>query len=143
MIADASSAAHVAPFGQPAARLRGLWGGAITERSGFVAVPMSLLKLQSKLGLDPVDLGVLVNLLGYRWTSEAGVFPRNSIISKRMGVSERTVQRSTQKMIKLGLIARSLDDEGRRVLKLDPLVAQVAKLTPSTEWRADALNDDV
>ena len=143
MIAETTSTAQVVPVAQPAARLRGLWGDAITERSGFVAVPMSLLKLQSKLGLDPVDLGVVVNLLGYRWTSEAGVFPRNSIIAKRMGVSERTVQRSTQKMIKLGLITRTLDVEGRRVLKLDTLVALVAKLTPSTEWRADALNDDV
>ena len=120
-----------------------MWDGAITEHSGFVAVPVSLLKLQAKFGLSAVDMLVLINLLGYRWAKDAPVFPRNSIIATRMGITERTVQRTMSKLLRLRLVERSKDEKGLRVYKLENLVRRVAELTPSVERIADAFNDDV
>lgn len=118
-----------------------LWGSAVSDQSGFVAVPVSLLKSQRMLGLSTTDLVVLVNLLAYRWTAATGVFPRNSLIAKRMGVSDRTVQRSMTKLLASGLARRMRDSEGRRVLYFDPLVRRLSDLTPITEWKGDSFND--
>lgn len=124
-----------------AAGMRNLWGGAITDRSGFVAVPVSLLKLQPRLGLSPIDMMVLINLLAHRWSRATGVFPRNSIIAKRLGVTDRTVQRSTQKLVEAGLVRRDRDREGRRVFYFEPLVEKLTKLTPLVEWQGEIPND--
>lgn len=103
------------------------WQGAVTNRSGFVAVPMSLLRLQTKLKLTATDMLVLTNLLAHWWSPADGVYPRSTTIAKRMGVTKRTVQRSTQKMLSQGLITREFLDDGRRVFRFDPLAAQLAR----------------
>lgn len=103
------------------------WQGAVTAASGFVAIPMSLLRLQTKLKLTATDMLVLTNLLAHWWSPADGVYPRSTTIAKRMGVTKRTVQRSTQKMLNQGLISREFLDDGRRVFRFDPLAAQLAR----------------
>lgn len=103
------------------------WQGAVTDGSGFAAVPLSLLRLQTKLGLSQTDMVVLINLLAHWWDPSKGVFPRSSTIAKRMGVAKRTVQRSTQKMLDKGLIARDFLDDGKRVFYFDPLADRLAR----------------
>jgi len=103
------------------------WQGAVTEGSGFVALPMALLRLQTKLKLTATDMLVLTNLLAHWWSPADGVYPRSTTIAKRMGVTKRTVQRSTQKMLSQGLITREFLDDGRRVFRFDPLAAQLAR----------------
>ncbi|MCC6940127.1 MAG: helix-turn-helix domain-containing protein [Novosphingobium sp.] len=87
--------------------VKGKWQGAVNEGSGFVAIPMALLRLQSRYNLNPTDMLVLINLLAHWWDPSRPVFPRSTTIAKRMGVDLRTVQRATQKMEKAGLIERS------------------------------------
>jgi predicted transcriptional regulator len=118
-----------------------MWGGAITEQSGFVAVPVSLLKAQDALGLSAVDMIVLINLLVHRWTATTGVYPRNTVIAKRMGVAPRTVQRSMQNLLEKGLMRRVRDEGGKRVLYFDPLLEKLARITPATIWRKEAFDD--
>src|SRR5438552_4454578 len=113
-----------------ATRVKDRWQGAVDEGSGFVAVPMALLRLQTELKLTPTDMVVLTNLLAHWWDSKRGVFPRSTTIAKRMGVTKRTVQRSTQKMLKAGLIEREFADDGRRHFKFDRLAARLAKNLP-------------
>ncbi len=51
-------------------------------------------------------------------------------IAARMGVAKRTVQRSTQKMVKAGLIDREFLEQGggkRRTFQFTPLAARLAK----------------
>ena len=106
------------------------WQGAVTEGSGFVAIPMALLRLQTKLNLTPTDMVVLVNLLAHWWDPARAVFPRSNTIAARMGVAKRTVQRSTQKMMKAGLIDRMFLEHGgakRRAFQFTPLAARLAK----------------
>jgi predicted transcriptional regulator len=103
------------------------WQGAVGSGSGFVAVPIALLRLQIRLGLTPTDLLVLINLLAHWWDPAKSVFPRSTTIAKRMGISKRTVQRSTQKMFKAGLLDRNFNEDGRRVFHFAPLAARLDK----------------
>ena len=107
------------------------WQGAVTQGSGFVAVPVALLRMQTKYGLSTTDMMVLINLLAHWWDPERAVFPRTSTIAARIGVEKRTVQRATQKMEKAGLITRDVDSEGRRVFSFEGLVARLAGDVPA------------
>jgi predicted transcriptional regulator len=106
------------------------WQGAVTDGSGFVAIPIALLRLQTKLGLTTTDMVVLVNLLAHWWDPARAVFPRSATIATRMGVAKRTVQRSMQKMVKAGLIDREyieFQDGKRRTLQFTALAVRLAK----------------
>lgn len=98
------------------------WGGVIYQNSGFVAVPMALLRAQARFGLSPTDMIVLINLLIHWWEPDSPVFTRSATIAKRMGASTRTVQRSLNKMIAKGIIAYGSRYEDRRTLDFEPLV---------------------
>ena len=111
-------------------RLTEVWGDAISEGSGFVAIPMSLLRLQSELGISPTDFGVLVNLLAHRWKAGDVVFPRTTTIAKRMGVTSRTVQRSTQRLAKQGYISKVKTTNGMQAYDATPLGKKLARLMP-------------
>lgn len=106
------------------------WQGAVSEGSGFVAVPMALLRLQSRYALNPTDMLVLINLLAHWWDPSRPVFPRSTTIAKRMGVDLRTVQRATRKMEKAGLLERSKLADGKRVFNFDVLAKRVARDMP-------------
>jgi predicted transcriptional regulator len=107
------------------------WQGAVAEGSGFVAVPMSLLRLQSKYGLSPTDMLVLINLLAHWWDPSSPVFPRSSTVAKRMGVTVRTVQRSTQELEKRGLMTRGRLPDGKRTFIFEPLAKRLARDIPA------------
>ena len=106
------------------------WQGAVTEGSGFVAVPLALLRLQGDYSLSATDMLVLINLLAHWWTPESTVYPRNTIIARRMGIDARTVQRSTKKLIEAGLMRRTTSPDGRRVFSFDTLAKRVARDVP-------------
>jgi DNA-binding MarR family transcriptional regulator len=83
-----------------------------------------LVRAQTQLGLDAVDIVVLLNLNMHWWRKEDFPFPRPTIIAKRMGVCKRTVERRIEKLVKAGLLERlPLTKEGNlRRYKLDGLV---------------------
>ena len=114
---------------EPAARatVKQKWLGAVTEGSGFVAVPMALLRLQSRYDLTATDMLVLINLLAHWWEPEQMVYPRSTTVAARMGVDKRTVQRSTQKMLRAGLITRKTLRDGKRAFGFEVLAKRLAK----------------
>jgi Helix-turn-helix domain len=94
------------------------WGDALN--AGFQLVPDVLLKHQSRLGLSPVDLAVLLNVLMHWWFAEQLPFPETFLIARRMGVGQRTVQRSLQRLEQLGLIERVKGARTSEATKFDP-----------------------
>ena len=103
------------------------WQGAVTKGSGFVAVPMALLRLQSKYELTPTELLVLINLLAHWWDPDRPVYPRSTTIAKRMGVDTRTIQRATNKLERKGLLERGKLEDGRRIFKFDCLAKRLSR----------------
>ncbi len=98
--------------------------------AGFQAVPDLLLKNQAALGLSPTDLVVLLNVLMHWWYPSKKPFPRSTTISKRMGITPRTVQRSTNQLEELGLLMRVKQGD-RTYLDPTPLVEKLAELAKS------------
>lgn len=86
------------------------WGQAVAER-GFAQIPNYLLLLNSFLDEDrhltPVEMLVLLQLVGAWWQKENMPFPSMATLAKRAGVSERQVQRAVTRLVKDNIIAKS------------------------------------
>lgn len=105
------------------------------SRGGFQAVPDLLFKYQSELGVSATELVVLLNITMHRWSVEDRPFPSASTIAKRMGVNERTVQRSFRSLEKLSLVERhkvpATRHRGKRTeFNLEPLVRRLNDIAP-------------
>lgn len=109
------------------------WGDA--RLAGFQAVPDVLFIKQQALGLDPLDVVVLLNLTLFWWFRDQPPFPRSNIIAQRMGVSARTVQRVFKKLERLGYIRRgqwqNADGEIKPAIYLDGLLDALTKAAGS------------
>jgi len=109
------------------------WGDA--RLAGFQPVPDVLFIKQQALGLDPLDVVVLLNLTLFWWFRDQPPFPRSSIIAQRMGVSARTVQRVFKKLERLGYIRRGQWRDGngdtKPAMYLDGLLEALAKVAGS------------
>ncbi|MER9458178.1 helix-turn-helix domain-containing protein [Mesorhizobium sp. M0478] len=85
------------------------WGDEVAER-GFAQIPNYLLLLNRFLDVEsrltPVELLVLIQLVGAWWQKENKPFPSMATLAVRIGVSERQVQRAVARLLKEGLIAR-------------------------------------
>ena len=106
------------------------WGAALD--AGFQVVPNILIRAQSQLGLDAIDIVVLLNLTAHWWTKEDLPFITPSGIARRMNVATRTVERHLKKLEKGGLLRRcnpERSDNGiyRRTYDLRPLAAVLQK----------------
>lgn len=91
---------------QPATNysLHDKWGKALDM--GFVVIPNALLRCQYSLAIGDGELVVLMNLMMSWWKVGENPFPRAETMAKRMGVSDRTVQRHLGRLEKKGLIKR-------------------------------------
>jgi predicted transcriptional regulator len=116
------------------------WQGAVTSSSGFVAIPVALLRLQTHLKLSATDMVVLANFLAHWWDPDRSVYPRSSTIAQRMGVTKRTVQRSTNKMLKRGLIERRFGDDGRRSFQFRPLAERLSRMIGASLAQKEVLD---
>ena len=84
----------------------GLW------KAGWTALPDVVFERQQALGLDPLDINILLHIASYWWRRDSKPFPSKVTIAKAIGVDPRTVQRRIADMEKDGLVRR----EERRVV---------------------------
>ena len=100
---------------------------------GFQPVPHVLLIKQQELGLDPLDLVVLLNLTSYWWFRDQPPFLRTNVIAARAGVTARTVQRAIRKLTARGYIRRGrwTDAKGevRPAIFFEGLIKRLEQLT--------------
>lgn len=104
---------------------------------GFTSV---LLLRQQALGLDAMDINVLLHILKHWCKPEENPYPAKSSIARCMGVDERTVQRRIAKMEKAGLLKRDErwhEKYGRQSNYYD-LSGLVDKLKPLAEEELEA-----
>jgi DNA-binding transcriptional regulator YhcF (GntR family) len=85
------------------------WGSAVAGR-GFAQVPNYLLLINRFLDedsrLSPVELLVLIELVGTWWKKSELPFPSIKTLATRCGVSERQMQRAIKSLERLGLLKR-------------------------------------
>ncbi len=74
--------------------------------AGWTVVPNVLIERQKALGLDSVDMNILLHLFSYWWRPDEKPHPAKATIAEAVGVSPRTVQRRIAAMERLGFIKR-------------------------------------
>lgn len=79
--------------------------------AGWTAIPAVIIERQAALGLDALDVNILLHLANHWWTADNKPHPAKGTIAKAVGVDPRTVQRHIAKMEAAGFIRR----EERRI----------------------------
>lgn len=74
--------------------------------AGWTALPSVIIEKQAALGLDAINMNIIVHLSHYWWTP--GNLPRPSVdtIAAAIGVKRRTVQKRIKALHELGFIER-------------------------------------
>jgi len=74
--------------------------------AGWTAFPSVILERQHGLGLDAVDVNIILHLAKHWWYSDNPPHPSKRSIATSMGVDPSTVRRRIQKLEELGFIER-------------------------------------
>jgi predicted transcriptional regulator len=74
--------------------------------AGWTAIPAVFFEYQREIGLQPLDVNILLHLAGYWWTADNKPRPSKVTIAKAIGVDPRTVQRRIAAMEGAGFITR-------------------------------------
>jgi predicted transcriptional regulator len=74
--------------------------------AGYTVIPAVILDRQQALGLDPVDVNILLQLFTHWWKADNLPFPSKKSIAERIGKTEKTVQRRIARMERDGLMKR-------------------------------------
>lgn len=81
------------------------WGKAVMKL-GFSILPSLIFQAQRRLGLNPTQLCVLVQLADYWWAQERKPYPSKARLSQRLGLSPRQIQRHIADLEKAGFVTR-------------------------------------
>lgn len=81
------------------------WTKALMD-AGYAVIPAVILDRQQGLGLEPIDVNILLQLISYWWKADNLPYPSKKSIAERIGKSEKTVQRRVAKLEKAGFIQR-------------------------------------
>ncbi|MCK1554034.1 helix-turn-helix domain-containing protein [Bradyrhizobium sp. 177] len=125
---------------RPESRVEARYG--VAGKAGWSPVPDVLLFNQHKLKITGDDLIVLLNLMAHYYVKDEMPFIRPTTIAKRMGVSQRKVQRSIARLRKKGLILKGKHkDNGQIIHDLTPLIDQLQpfgeeRIATRTAWQS-------
>jgi hypothetical protein len=116
--------------------------GAPVMKLGYTMVPNLLLQGQGRLGISPVQLNVLVQLIQHWWDAQSDPFLAKETIARRMGKSPRQIQRYLTELEEAGLIKRIPRFKGHKAQTsnaygLDGLVAKLAEIEPAFTKEAE------
>lgn len=113
------------------------WGNAVMKL-GFCIIPSMLLRAQQRLGLNPTQLAVLLQLADYWWDQNRKPYPSKQALSDRLGLGPRQIQRYIAELETAGLVKRIERRAAHRgklsnEYDLSGLVERLQKLAPEIE----------
>jgi len=113
------------------------WGNAVMKL-GFCMIPSLLLRAQQRLGLNPTQLAVLLQLADYWWSQDRKPYPSKQALSDRLGLGPRQIQRYIAELEEAGLVKRIERRAAHRgklsnEYDLSGLVERLKKLAPEIE----------
>lgn len=89
------------------------WSPELIE-AGWTVLPAALIEHQRALGLDAIDINIILHLANRWWTADNRPMPSKNSIAEAMNIDPSTVRRRVQSMEKSGFIRR----EERRLSKV-------------------------
>lgn len=108
------------------------WGKGTME-ANYTVIPSALIRGQARLGIDAMELAVLVHLLDHWWQADKMPWPSKKKIADRLKVSQKTVQRAMVRLEQGNLIKRKpryYTDTGGRTSNEYDLSPLVERLKP-------------
>ena len=81
------------------------WGKKVLDH-GFCIVPSLLLRAQRRLGLNPTQLAVLLQLCEHWWDQDNKPHPGKKRLADRLGIGPRQIQRHIAELEQAGLVKR-------------------------------------
>ncbi|ATG46631.1 helix-turn-helix domain-containing protein [Celeribacter ethanolicus] len=110
------------------------WGKKVIDL-GFCIVPSLLLRAQQRLGLNPTQLAVLLQLCDFWWEEARKPHPGVKTLAQRLSLSERQVRRYIADLEKAGLVQRIERHAGHggkqtNIYDLSGLVKRLKELEP-------------
>jgi DNA-binding Lrp family transcriptional regulator len=81
------------------------WSGTLMD-AGWTVLPSIILEKQHALGLDAIDVNILLHLARHWWYSDNPPHPSKAAIAKCMNISTSTVRRHIARMESDGFIQR-------------------------------------
>lgn len=126
------------------------WGTEVMAL-GFCVLPSLIFRAQARLGLNPTQLAVLLQLADFWWDSGRKPFPKKADLADRLKLSERQVQRHIADLETAGFVRRIERTYGRRgkisneydlsglVNKLKALEPQFREVAEETKARKKAV----
>lgn len=83
------------------------WGKPLMD-AGWICLPNTIVLRQQALGLDPVDMNILLVILAHWWQADNMPFPSKKLIADTIGMDMSTVRRRLAKLEGSGMIERIL-----------------------------------
>ena len=74
--------------------------------AGWSVLPNIIIEKQAALGLDPLDMNIILHLVQYWWVAANLPHPSVATIAEAIGVTPRTIQKRIKVLGELGLIER-------------------------------------
>ena len=81
------------------------WSKPLIE-AGYTVFPTVIIENQRQLGLDAVDVNILMHLASKWWKAEGKPYPSKGTIAQAMNLDPRTVQRRIAALEKAGYVRR-------------------------------------
>jgi len=81
------------------------WSRPLME-AGWNAIPSIIIEKQQALGLDAVDMNIIIHLSNYWWTADNLPHPSVKTIADAIGLKPRAVQKRIKALDDLGLVTR-------------------------------------
>ncbi len=95
--------------------------------AGWTAMPSVIIERQEALGLDALDMNIVLHMSHYWWTPDNLPHPSVERIAKAVGVKPRTVQKRIKTLHELGIIEREIAEKQKA--KAERLARKKPKLT--------------
>jgi predicted transcriptional regulator len=117
--------------------------------AGWTVIPSIILEKQHALGLDAVDVNILLQLARHWWHKDNPPYPSKSSIAECMTVDRSTVRRHIAAMEKAGFIKRQSRYNGQggqatNIYRFDGLIKEAAPYAKeAVQARAKRKDEDM
>jgi predicted transcriptional regulator len=81
------------------------WGPKVMDL-GFCILPSLIFRAQRRLGLNPTQLAILLQLADFWWDAARKPFPKKTDLAERLNLSDRQVQRHIADLETAGFVRR-------------------------------------
>ncbi len=93
-------------------RLKERWTAPLID-AGYTVIPNAILLRQRALGLDSVDLNILLQIASHWWSRDKLPFPSKERIAKAIGVKNKSTVRKRLAALEKGQLIRRVSRPGR------------------------------